>query len=534
MANVGFKIGSSTNLYSLTSANLQEGTFYVTNDTNRFYLGVKNGSQTALAPLNGDVVVVASEAVRNGLLGQGRLDGKLYYSLQEKSLAYYNAGTWEVINSVVTISSISPEIEINTDDNSATLGLTFTDSNGGNVESKKFSFKGQNGITLSQTEDKTDELIISGEIATIEAKDSSIVLTHGDETSTIGLIGDNVTIEASNNNITFSVDPIKDLEYVAQSDGGFKPTFTTKAGNEIVGTELFNPQIKLNSDSSSTISFVDGIATLNVYSREDIDNSLRTLNAVEYRGIVTDWNNLKEKEEKNTQIKNGYAYLISGDNFKVDEGTEDEVFMPAGTLVIASGTEESNGYIASTNINWQYVTGSQIDTRYKQDFGLDYGFYLKEENGNNVFGFELDTDESLALGQATSNNIKTVTVKHNDKYLSTDVDISIPVVSMSPNVELNVPIISKITRDQGHITGIDTTSVTFTDTYSEIKTYETAFKQDNSNEIQVKTSLQLKNSNGSDIGEASTASFGIKSESLSLAKDDENKNISIELTWGSF
>ena len=530
MANIGFKIGSSDNLYKLTSANLQEGTFYVTDDTNRFYLGVKKGTQTALAPLNGDVVVVASENARDNLLKSGRIDGKLYYALNEKSLTYYNetSKAWEVINSVVTISTISPEVEI-TDNNSATLGLLFTDSNGGNVNSGKFSFKGQNGITFSQGEGNTSELIISGEIATIEAKDSSIVLTHGDETSTIGLTGENVTIEASNNNIIFSVDPIKDLEYVAQSSG-FKPIFTTKAGNEIVGTKLFNPQIKLNSESSA-ISFVNGIATLDVYNRAQVDSFLRTFNAVEYRGTVTDWNNLKGKEENNTQIKNGYAYLISGDNFKAD-GTGD--VMPAGTLIIASGSEESNGYIASANINWQYVTGSQIDTRYEQDFNLENGFYLKEENGNEVFGFKLDTDESLALGQATSGDIKTVTVKHNDKYLSTDVDIDMPSDSMSPNTEFNVPIISKIIRDQGHITGIETTPITFMDTYSEIKTYETALTQQaNVNEIQVGTSLRLKNSNGNDIGNAvSTASFGIKSDSLSLT-NSANK-INIELTWGSF
>ena len=72
MANVGFLRGSQANLNTLMTGKtgIKEGSFYLTNDTNRLYIGKTGGE---VAAVNEGVITV--DAVANLPTGSNRITG---------------------------------------------------------------------------------------------------------------------------------------------------------------------------------------------------------------------------------------------------------------------------------------------------------------------------------------------------------------------------------------------------------------------------------------------------------------------------
>ena len=80
---------------------------------------------------------------------------------------------------------------------------------------------------------------------------------------------------------------------------------------------------------------------------------------MEYKGTVGTSTATIGSELPTEGVKNGHAYLVTGDNFEFDgQG------YPSGTLVVAQGSEGDNGFIPADEINWAFVTGSTSDTTY--------------------------------------------------------------------------------------------------------------------------------------------------------------------------
>ena len=113
MANVGFLRGSQANLNTLMTGKtgIKEGSFYLTNDTNRLYFGK---SATELVALNEGVITVAAIANLPKGADLSNEIGHFYYATAENILCVYNGQQWVQINpdTDTQVSSVSTAVAV--------------------------------------------------------------------------------------------------------------------------------------------------------------------------------------------------------------------------------------------------------------------------------------------------------------------------------------------------------------------------------------------------------------------------------------
>lgn len=282
--------------------------------------------------------------------------------------------------------------------------------------------------------------------------------------------GSNINIaETSTGNYTLSVNKAVDGIDVANGDvTGFTASISGP-GVEGAGNTLsagIDPEITLEGKTGS-YKFRNGVLTLPVYSKQDIDNQLRTINAMVFRGgfyvrdgaIIYDNSNIAEIAEGNTFIYTG---------------TEDTLwnghYLRPGDLIIASG-EEVNGVITGT-INWTYVPSANdpVTEIEGANDNSTAGFIIKLGATKKLLDYALKGESGIVLetevltdskGQPT--NSKAVTIKH-----SNTLTVNVP-VSQNYADEQTITINEPTEIDaQGHV--VKSTQKTFTvkNTHQEI------------------------------------------------------------------
>jgi hypothetical protein len=90
---VQFLHGTEAGLNTLraNASDIKLGAFYVTSDTNRMYLGVKENNSNKIVPLNQGVITV--DAVAD--LPSANIEvGYFYYATEENVLCVYNGTSW--------------------------------------------------------------------------------------------------------------------------------------------------------------------------------------------------------------------------------------------------------------------------------------------------------------------------------------------------------------------------------------------------------------------------------------------------------
>lgn len=559
MANVGFKLGSQESLDLLLKNGgdaVTVGTFYLTSDTNRLYIGKEGGT---IAPVNEGVITVENV---NALGSVTAAPGSFYYAKEENVLCVYSKGTWVQINSIVTNSHVTHTAAGAVGENSEAIENTITvstniyDSRGGNPATGSFNIEGADGITVSGA---GSLVTVKGDPITVESNIADNTLTttfksnSGATDGSFEIVGgSNISFETVEGKTTIkAADNYAEVITVANTTGenatGFDIGATLNSGSTITTGHL-DPAIvlKATEESSNTeVKFVNGSAVLPVYTATQVDgiksdlqmeiaDTIRNFNAMVYRGTVGTTGTLAALPT--TEIQVGDAYLVSG---TLTIGTES---YPAGTLVVATGEEvEGTDYIEDEKVIWTFVTGSTADTRY---FGrVDtttgaLGIYASTDSaGAPVAAVNVVAGTTMQVGtSATSNGegAQTYTINHKTfEGESYDVESNKTVAAKmtATSSEYKIKAITGITVENGHITDVSSTEYTVLDTNVTLSSNMIVDMTVN-NTASVTLTNTLHNIETGDAAPVE-ASFNIKSDSLIVTAPDTS-NVAINLVWGSF
>lgn len=426
MSQILFKRGMQATLDDLNSSKkIQDGTFYVTEDSHRLYLGVNKGSYAEAVPLGSVMNIVSTTADLPTPTAENfnSLFGELYLvSTTGQLLTINEDGWWLVLNQ---------DLNYYTDDHYAQLQSS---ADGSSVTFKDVIQDNRTTQYISQwhlsNDDKTLSFTVQGETQgtdtvytvtvanklTLLTADNNVkgVLQFGvkdetpiNEVDILGLNGIAVSSgyndETERNEIKIDAVALNNqiIATVANSfdaEGKFTTTLTNNNKDQIT-SEAITPTIyygdaidKKTLKPVNSAVYANGEAILSVYTKAEIDNKIAnqftnmdavrymgTIGAVENLDYVEIWENVTPKKIIKPKLPNiGDAYKITVDrtytNYgrympvgsKLDElvdRQEGEEWAYKGDLLIANGTEA-----IKNNSDLGEVIGVITPTSFKWDY----------------------------------------------------------------------------------------------------------------------------------------------------------------------
>lgn len=499
MANVMFKRGVQDEIakYLLTAStdiaqDATEGTFYLTTDTDRLYIGRKDrdSDRVIAVPVNQGVINVTSVSDLPG--EDNAYPGQFYYITDNNILCVYSGtgatGHWVQINAcpdthvdeqTVVAKSENSIIEIEDklylSDGKNLLNKTqFEGTNGLNVNfediyktaspafhsnityyrknanntyevasvnessfnsGKNLYVKGGYKLVLTPPQynfsaDVAIDEAGNGSIATLTLTNAKvnedgevvdqkvsfsagngIVLTKGEEGQGDIIIG--LASETAGSMSLKSVDFINHVEKNNESEvvnaEGFDLRLTDQNNKRITSATKLDPVIKLG-DNDENYHFVNGVANLDVYTKDEVDQKITEFNAMTYKSVES-FEYIMALPSENVKVRQGDVYMLaSGTDIYVVEhiastkgDNKDAVVARPGDLFIASGEENEDGFIEEPK--WSYVpSGNDIDTTYTfSAIDNGTGFEITNNATNKKIGkFDINVDEAHLLINANS------------------------------------------------------------------------------------------------------------------------------------
>lgn len=585
-AKVGFLTGSQSSVDTMLSkgadAGAKHGYFYLTKDSHRLYVGNSDGSLSAVNEGVQTVTYLNNLPVLSTDADKVAYTGRFFYVQYKDSnagqvpsnianiLCVYNGSTWVQINANTDTMIQSTSFAASASGTTGTITNTITSTDGAQKKGS-FSIIGAGGIKVAAS---GSSLTLTGDKFTLGAAagasgEAKLNLTsaNGQGTSTVTLKSDPDTtnISTSGNVITIKGRANASLKIANSGSTGFTVTVTDTDGKTVTGS--YDPVIKYGGDGSSSSKLVNGAFTLSAYNKAEIDQLLRDLDAMEYRGTVgqggsaaTTWADCIKLKQKI-----GYTYLFSSDI------SVDGVQHTKGTLAIARGTEYTPadlaagtitdaaliGTINPATLKWDFVESTNdTDTTYKlYTNGDGVGFKLQDSMGGikgeikytGAGGISVSENQTAANTDLTGKT-NTITVTHNnvtrtntatapttkDTSAATSANSTLSSDAAASYVvdTLTIPIITGITTNaQGHVTGVNTVKYKLTDTGTRITglSHKATVA---SNKVTLTTAITANNTNGGNMVTAGTATATISTSSMTLGAS--GNNISIDMTWGEF
>lgn len=519
--NVSFLRGAHANL---PWNNAIEGAFYLTTDSNRLYVGK---SDKSLADLNKYINIV--ETVDKIDMNTAEV-GDFYYvkdsnllvvcelnALNQKEFTLINQNTNNIIDTATGDFTITAANDV------ATVKYTYTVT-----DNKGESVSDESAFTITGG----DNIVVTANGTNIEIDGAQYTLglttnpsSNGDvESVTLNLVN---SLGGTANTITFNagenISLVKDANGEITLSSSYKNTQVTAATTVLnsdgsISVNLVNNDGTLvTSTPSAPILYKVGNVdykpgeTLDVYTKAEIDNQLKGLNGMTYKGTVSAASPLPT-----TNVSSGDTYLVAEDNFEYVAGKEANT----GDLLIATGTEGSNGYL--TSITWTYVPSgddAEHDTEYK--FKIDTAnnkvMLVTKDEAATVGSHSIAVENGgvLSVVSTGSGSDLTTTLSHNK------IATIVPEEETTENVA-NISAISDVTVDAyGHITGYKVST-------SKILKYNLEGATAVANNVATYTT-KLVDSKGALI---STVEHKLTSDSLVVEADSDM--VSVELNWGSF
>lgn len=583
-AKVGFLTGAQSSIDTMLSkganAGAKHGYFYLTKDSHRLYVGNSDGSISAVNEGVQTVTYLGDLPNLQTAADKVAYTGRFFYVQYKDStagqvdsnianiLCVYNGSAWVQINANTDTHINSNTYTTSTTGATATITNAIGSTDGGSVTGK-FEIVTAGGLKIAKTAGATNSITITGDKFTLAAGDGATGEVKLNLTSANGQAGSSVTLKSDpsttvltrkDNVITISGRVNASLAVANATGGktGFTVTVKDNQGKTVTGS--YDPIIKYGSKAQSSTKLVDGVFNINAYNKEEIDQLMRDLNAMEYRGTVgangtaaTAWAELLKLPQKI-----GYTYLFSSPI------TVNNVEHTTGTLAIARGTEytaadlaagtitkaELVGTINPATLTWDFVESTNdTDTTYKLYTAAEgVGFKLRDSSGGNKGQIKyagaggLTVSQSLQGGVDISENKpaeNVITITHNTvKRTDTETNPDkIKLSSQTPATHLNdtitIPVITGIkTNDQGHVTGVNTVNYELNDTATVITGMTSAASQNADGSIALKTKVTATSSSGKNMVQNGTATATIKSSSLTLGAN--GASVSIDMTWGEF
>lgn len=538
---VKFKLGPQTkiNEYLNGGTGWEVGTFYLTSDSNRLYVGQADGIQllnkvvqvySSLDQLpgtgvahEGDFAYISGSSSNtdgNGNAGKGNI------------LAYYNGNQWIQIN--YSTDTVNKTLTNLATDVTSGVGIktTVTDTKGKIVEDT-FTIKGAKGAQVTRDGDKG--ILVTGDTYTLSstAADNIATLTLGSALQSDSTVkvegGDNVTIvaDANTKNIKISSkNTVNKSAALTLTDNGLVSTITDDKA-------VASNALKLGYNIGSTFYGIGSDAKtseLPVYTKKEVDQLFTDLNGVTYCGTVGS-SNATYQMNGTYQITKGIAATLepvhNGDMFLVDADVTYALDKTAkqGDLLIATGAED-NGVLKT--ITWTYIPSGNdtvIDTHYnftgdaaQNSWTVHSSAGSKTEQVGSikfVKGTALDISSTASPGE----NLE-VTIKHAD--VTQTIDNKTETSQLGNGGTFTV--VNKVTSNaQGHVTEI-------TSTPTKLPVYGTG------NDVvavagNTATITHFITANGSSVGSGTGT---VVSDTLTLTQGADANALSVELTWGSF
>ena len=546
--NVFFKSGSQAKYDALTSRDA--GTFYVTHDTHRLYLG-------------NDLLSQAVEIVKEipQKTDPRAVSGTIFYIEGKNILAIFDktANEWVQLNPDTRIT----DMDLSTStaaDGTTELSLIVTenrhtDNNASdNTFSQKIKFSGARGITVTPNAGG-DGLIITAPELTVGTTTGGAQI--GLDTKVVPIVGEGSTAvsydsEAGKIKISSSYENTK----VTGGSVTVTPSLPEETGFDVIvqvqsktndsnpqeislGTGKLNPIIKVATGkdenglayNGSDIKFKDGIAKVDTYSTAYLDkkfqDTLNQVNAMTYKGKL--------------DVNGGIATLPSlgvhiGDTYILPEAAQvngsgtTKSYQP-GTLFIAKGTEGADGIITS-DLSFDSVLTSDSDTTYTlvNDTANALSFYSSTDRFTTPQSLiEIAGDNCLTAtitSEASNNAHATISVNHKDLGFTETKDAS-KAVTQESGKSKTFTVVDSIVQEKGHITSLTTKDITVVDTVTKLTEADFGAKIQNGAAV---IDLAINDNQGG----AASSKFNIASDTLTLTADANTTTVRAELVWGSF
>lgn len=558
--NIQFLLGTQANLekYISGSSTAAEGTFYLTNDTHRLYVGTSLGTAV---PVNEGVITVSN---LDALKTVSAHPGEFYYVTNGNILCVYTGKEWVQINNNTNTYVKKTDTVVSLADQVATITTKYTMNDGTTPMSDSWNLAVAEGVKVS-IDAATDKVILTGvvndsfgvsaasNIATVTLRDSFSnektfkVKTGDTNTMTVGASaeGDAVVLNVKNMaNTGLKVTP---------EATGFRVGVTDIMGTQ---SDVINPSIKVGASSDDTkhktLNFVNGTATLPIYTKEEIDDIKLALNAMTYRGLVgtsASSTNPQRVIKAWATVRDGSAEI--GDTYLfAEQVTDGSNVYSKGTMAIARGVE-TNGVIPAGNVIWDFVESTvNTDTKYElnnQATAAGTAGFVQlvgklggiTESGKKVF-FEdgtaikasvtVDNDGHAHIsfaheGITASKTTGTVAQGVATYASSNDKSEKATTITTIESITVNA---------QGHVTNLKTNTITLKDTNAVINSVGMSVgAADAAKEVVLTSSVQLKDGAGTTMT-AKTGTLKMKSDTLVFNQVDSGKTLGIDLVWGSF
>ena len=551
------------------------GTFYLTSDTHRLYIGQGNNA----VPINAGVTFCDNFAeLTTATTGETEqnLAGRMFFLKNDNILCVRSNNTWVQINSDTKLDSAQAEVAkiLNTDDGKgACVTIQVQDTIGTNVKAP-FNIKPKtDNVKVYAGEDgKTVEIGVSDgathDLTSAEIKKKNENDPESQEVTVEGaslvLTGSNSTIDkvnihgAGSVRISNTTDGIlaTGTEYTLDNvttsaqDKGFNVAVSINNGGSKNNT--FFPQIKYGA-TPQTVDFIKdttvdsagktGIATLDVYTKGEVDSLFSSADAMVFKDAVSGVTKLPNSAE------NGWTYKYTGTiiamsdakhaNTRIDSSAG---WINSGDLFIASGKKVNN----SLTGDWKWIhVPAGDDERYslgKNSKGIGIalnvaGGLSDATAGDLVFNKD-NKDNWITLTDAYADKTTTINVGH--KLVAKDASTNVTVSSTNTsdqasagpdgNTTLEIPVITPTVDAAGHITSLSQTTYKVIDSHNRLNKDETSLTVAGSNGT-IKITPKIVMGDGETSVDANMT-FSLKSESLTLTTTD--KVITAELEWGQF
>ena len=578
--NVGFKVGAQSDLNTLmTSGGASEGVFYLTNDTHRLYIGHSNGlsgdnAKIIPIPVNEGIQFVESIndlPVYTTTADHSAHAGEFYYLSSTNVLCVYSGvNGWIQINTNTdtTVSSVTAAVTATNDIGSVTYTVSSTNGAGPN---DTFTLTGSNGIKITGS---GKALTLAGDTYTLSSgrptgntEDIQIKLdsTNTDNDSNVTIVaGNNITLTPDSTDTTtkFKVDAI-DTTYdnlaLTATGTGFGATITGSNGVTVNngGVNSIDPVVKYIStagsgsvaDTYTPVHFINGVVELPVYSKDVLEEKLKALNAMTYKGVIHSTQNGAAATgfDSTTNVLKKGADTVSvsiGDTFLAGENiTYNNVSYEKGSLFIARGTE-IDGVITSGLVFDVIEESNDTDTTYTLATGSienGAGVQINASTGGNIgkIGVYSGSADGLTVTDTTESNSTThkFNIKHNQLQGGTASTTSGTTVTQGKVTTATYTAVTGLTIDaMGHVSSVEKTVLTVNDTNAKLTDLSNSASVSN-NIATINTSATVTQANGSTTDSVQSDSFTLTSNNLTLTQttnNDNNKGITINLTWGTF
>lgn len=560
--NIQFLLGTQAGLEKYiagpsgpSGARAAEGTFYLTNDTHRLYVGTSLGTAV---PVNEGVITVSNVDALKTISAH---PGEFYYVKEGNILCVYTGKEWVQINNNTNTYLQSTDAVVSLTDQVATITTKYTMSTGATDISDSWKLAVADGIKVS-IDAATDKVILTGvvnesfgvtaasNIATVTLKDSfnheeAFKIKTGDATTMT------VDAAAEGDAVVLNVKNMANTKMAVTAEAaGFRIGVT-----DIMGTQsaVLNPSIKVGASSDTTkhktLNFVNGTATLPVYTAEEINDIKLALNAMTYRGLVTEAGGSSPISKAWATVRDGSAEI--GDTYLFAEKvTDGSSVYSKGTLAIARGVE-TNGIIPAGQVAWDFVESTvNTDTKYELNNQAtaagEKGFVqlVGKLGGTTEAGKKVFFEDGTAIkASVTVDNDGHAHVSFSHEGITAakttgTVTQGAATYSTSDNKAEKVDTITALesitVNAQGHVTGFKTNTITLKDTNAVINSVGMSVGAASAaKEVILTSSVQLKDGAGTAMT-AKTGTFKMKSDTLVFNQADSGNTLGIDLVWGSF